>query len=423
MQITEEWLYFLWEEVLPALEELKTTDNKNICILSPGFRNISTGPDYFNARIEIDHIQWAGNVEIHVKTSDWKKHHHHYDTSYTNIILHVVWENDESISGSGPQNIFLLELKNFISPDHLNACQQWVHSGKGTLPCSEHFIRLNEMECCSWLEKMSVERLEERVNSLKKKFEFFNYDWNQLLYTLLLEAFGFHVNSIPCFQLSARVPLSVMLKECDSLFRLDTLLLGASGLVYEMPHGSYRHHIIQEYEFLKEKYSLENMSEHTWKCSGIRPANHPVVRMLQFSRMFFRLSDTFRNFHPDQEGFSVRDFLNDMFNPEDFRQEEINIPLPGNDSKKLIILNGWSLFYFFYGLETGQDFFRVLAVEMQQSLSPEKNFKTRLFSRLPLKKSSAFLTQGMIHLFNSRCRKKMCMECYFGRKIMKQKIL
>ena len=93
MNITEDFIYYLWENRL-LTKDLKTTDDEDISIISVGHRNNNSGADYLNARIKIDGTLWAGQVEIHVMASDWFKHKHQFDDNYNNVILHVVYKKD-----------------------------------------------------------------------------------------------------------------------------------------------------------------------------------------------------------------------------------------------------------------------------------------------------------------------------------------
>ena len=89
----EDFIYYLWENRLLSLN-LRTTDDEELTIISVGTRNHDSGADYNNARIKIGGTLWAGQVEIHVRASDWFRHRHQYDDNYNNVILHVVYEND-----------------------------------------------------------------------------------------------------------------------------------------------------------------------------------------------------------------------------------------------------------------------------------------------------------------------------------------
>ena len=86
----EDFLQYIWQYRLFAAVDLVTTDNQLVSIVKPGQLNRNAGPDFFNAQIKIDHQLWAGNVEIHIKSSDWYIHGHEKDSNYDNVILHVV---------------------------------------------------------------------------------------------------------------------------------------------------------------------------------------------------------------------------------------------------------------------------------------------------------------------------------------------
>ena len=93
----EDFLHYIWKHKAFDTSELKTSKNKVVDILQLGQHNRNAGPDFFNAQLIIDGQLWAGNVEIHIKASDWYVHHHETDKAYDNVILHVVWEDDSEI--------------------------------------------------------------------------------------------------------------------------------------------------------------------------------------------------------------------------------------------------------------------------------------------------------------------------------------
>ena len=87
--MTERLLQFLWQFQYFNKNELTTIAGEQIQIIYPGQHNTNQGPDFSNAKIMIGNTTWAGNVEIHFRTSDWKKHGHDKDHHYNNVILHV----------------------------------------------------------------------------------------------------------------------------------------------------------------------------------------------------------------------------------------------------------------------------------------------------------------------------------------------
>ena len=88
--ITEDLVKFLWNYRLFTSVALRTVSGKSVEIVSPGEANSNAGPDFFNAKIKLDGVLWAGNVEVHTDSADWERHGHHRDSSYNNVVLHVV---------------------------------------------------------------------------------------------------------------------------------------------------------------------------------------------------------------------------------------------------------------------------------------------------------------------------------------------
>ena len=93
----EKLMQYIWNHRLFDMSGLKTTDGRRIQIIDTGRWNCDSGPDFFNAKIRVDGCIWAGNVEIHRRASDWKRHNHHLDKSYDSVILHVVEFDDMQI--------------------------------------------------------------------------------------------------------------------------------------------------------------------------------------------------------------------------------------------------------------------------------------------------------------------------------------
>jgi len=114
--MTEKFLHYLWKMKLLPNHQLLTSAGEIIQIISAGDHNTDAGPDFLNARIKIDNTEWAGNVEIHLNSSDWHLHHHDADKAYDNIILHVVFENDSPILRTDGTVIPCLVIKRRFDP-------------------------------------------------------------------------------------------------------------------------------------------------------------------------------------------------------------------------------------------------------------------------------------------------------------------
>src|ERR1051326_6786532 len=113
--MNESFIHYLWQFQYFDRNALRTAEGEPLRVLKTGTPNNNAGPDFFNAKINIDGIELAGNVEIHIKSSDWFAHHHEKDSAYNNVILHVVWENDKPVA-QNDVSIPTLELKNKV--DH-----------------------------------------------------------------------------------------------------------------------------------------------------------------------------------------------------------------------------------------------------------------------------------------------------------------
>ena len=124
----EDFLHYLWKFKKFDTLNLKTCNQEEITISNVGQYLELAGPDFFNAQITIGNQKWAGNVEIHVKSSDWYVHHHEKDAGYENVILHVVWDHDSEIYRSNNSEIPVLELKNYVSSDIVNNYQKLADS-------------------------------------------------------------------------------------------------------------------------------------------------------------------------------------------------------------------------------------------------------------------------------------------------------
>lgn len=101
----EQLLQFIWRYQYFYRPQLHTEAGEPLQILAPGELNTHQGPDFLNALIRIGNTFWAGNIELHIRTSDWKRHAHQKDKHYSNVILHVVWENDVAAGAEGTEPI------------------------------------------------------------------------------------------------------------------------------------------------------------------------------------------------------------------------------------------------------------------------------------------------------------------------------
>ncbi len=106
----EDLLFYLWKTQKFRRSQLQTTSVMALVVVKPGQENQYSGPDFFNAHIQIDNTLWLGNVELHVRSSDWFRHKHQTNEKYDNVVLHVVWDDDVPVFDSSQQLMPTLRL-------------------------------------------------------------------------------------------------------------------------------------------------------------------------------------------------------------------------------------------------------------------------------------------------------------------------
>jgi len=154
--MTEELLQFIWQEKLYHPGILHTCDGSFVEVIHPGHFNPNSGPDFFNAKIKIGSTLWAGNVEIHLRSSDWHSHRHHLDPAYNNVILHVVKEFDGPVLNQLQQQIPVLSLPIL---DKMVESYQQLMSEQTILPCAGVIARMNPPDFQSWLSWLAIDRI------------------------------------------------------------------------------------------------------------------------------------------------------------------------------------------------------------------------------------------------------------------------
>ena len=167
-------------------------------IVSVGQHNLNAGPDFFNAQLNIGEQLWAGNVEVHIKSSDWYVHNHETDTAYDNVILHVVYEHDTEIYRKDNSVIPTLELKTFINKDVLHNYQKLFANQNKWINCESDFAAIPEFTLNNWLERLFFERLERKAKTIDELLIASKNDWEAVLFKLLAKNFGLKDNWCSC---------------------------------------------------------------------------------------------------------------------------------------------------------------------------------------------------------------------------------
>ncbi len=155
--ISERLLQFIWQFQYTAAKELTTVQGESLQIIHPGFFNTNEGPDFLQAKIKIGNTLWAGNIELHIRSSDWYVHAHEKDPNYSNIILHVVWLQDKDVLDRNGHRLPALELQSLVANSMLFQYEQLMQS-QGFVPCENQLPVLSDIH---WL------KLERKVDGGK----------------------------------------------------------------------------------------------------------------------------------------------------------------------------------------------------------------------------------------------------------------
>ena len=421
--MTEEFLHYIWQYRLFD-KNLETNTGQEIFVVHPGFNNTDAGPDFFQARIKIGDTLWAGNVEIHKRASDWYLHQHQHDAAYSNIILHVVYEDDQQVLDKYDQPVATLELAGKFSSRLFNKYQAFLYN-KSWIPCSTDVSTIDALIWQSWLERLVVERIERKSFEIKRRLNLNLNDWEETFYQVLAGSFGFKVNEQPFLLLAKSLPLSVLGKHKDNLFQLEALLLGQAGLLRNDFADEYPQLLAKEYDFLKKKFSLNLIPGHLWKFLRLRPSNFPTIRISQFAALIHQSQNLFSKIlgcKTSQEVILMFDLK-----ASDYWETHYVFDKPAPKSVKrfgdvaiqTIIINTVVHFLFLYGNEKGNNSSKDKAIEFLTSLPPEQNNIITGFEKLGVKTQNAFETQALIELKNKYCALKKCLHCRVGLSLLR----
>ncbi|MEI8203547.1 MAG: DUF2851 family protein [Bacteroidota bacterium] len=412
--MTESFLHYLWKFRL-LQPFLKSTEGNNIEIISQGILNSDEGPDFQNAKIKIGETLWAGNVEIHLKSSDWKHHAHDLNDKYKSIILHVVYENDKELD----LNVPVLELKGKFDEKLLNTYEEFMQS-KQWVACENMLTAVDEFHISLWLEKLCIERLENKSIQVKQILANSNSNWEEAFYIAVARALGAKVNPHPFEILARSLPLQILAKHKNNLFQIEALLFGQSGMLNDTFVDEYPNSLKVEYAFLKNKYQLLPLDKKIWKFAKIHPNNFPTLRISQFADLIYSSSHLLSKV---LEANSLSS-LNALFDAKASlywdshyvfsKQSSVKDKILGDMNKKLIIINAVIPFSFYYAICNGNAELKERMLQFLRELPPENNYLVHHWRHIGLKINDAFQSQAAIELKNNYCDQKKCLQCEIG---------
>ena len=407
-------LHYIWEHWLWAGFEQQTTDGRKVEILSVGEHNRDAGPDYSHARIMIDGHEWVGNIEIHVCSSDWLRHHHHVDKAYNNVILHVVRTADKPIYNARGDLVPQCELQYPSDKDYLSALfdsAQKMDSAMSRIGCAEQLVRDPELISKGWRKSLLRKRLECKRASIERLLEITKSSWEHALYISLARNFGFHTNSLPFEQLAINTPLSYLQKHRNNLFQLTALLMGQAGLLTgERVNGLMdERSLMKEYDFLRTKFGLTPLDGSIWKHARMRPQNSPELRIRQFAQLLYQSES----------------LLSKILDTDDLKELEVffTVDKMGKSSIDILLINTVLPYKYAYALYKNNAVKAESVMALMEHIPAENNTIIRQWKVLGQQINNAADTQALLHLYQNYCQHHECINCEVGYQIFQDRQL
>jgi uncharacterized protein DUF2851 len=422
--MAEDLLHFLWRTRRFEQTGLTTTEGEPLEIVYPGEYNTHAGPDFSNAKLRIGDTLWAGNAEMHLNASDWLQHGHQHDRAYDNVILHVVLEEDQPIADKSGRRIPCLEMKKLI-PARLDALYKKLIHNEYWIPCQHQFHEVPEMTRNLWLDRLLVERLEQKTAAIRATLDENRNDWEETFYQALARNFGLKVNAGPFELLAKSLPQQILAKQKDSLFQIEALLFGQAGMLAVEFEDDYPNRLKKEYDFLQKKYDLAPLEPVVWKFLRLHPGNFPTLRLAQFARLVHQSAHLFSKileienqkdiealFQVKLDGYWLTHYTFDKASGK--RPKSL-----GKEAIRLLTINTIAPCIFLYGSLNGMPECKDKALRLLEELPPERNAIITGWEKLGVEATSAYQTQALLQLKNEYCSKKRCLRCAVGGAILK----
>lgn len=440
-EIMENLLHYVWQHRLFPLGELRSTDGQTIEVIDTGLHNFGAGPDFFNAKIRIGEQLWMGNVEIHLRSSDWYRHHHETDEVYNNVILHVVQQQDCAVETENKRRLPQIELP---IPENVKRNYNELLSVEAYPPCYRIINQLPTLFIHSWLSALTVERLISKTERINGWLERTSGDWERTFFIILARAFGFGTNADAFEQWASTINPQQIGKHRDNAFQVEAFFLGQAGLLAppteeqsvntekqtaerekdrngaKVPFSSKESHshkerLYQEYRFLQAKFGLKPIPRKSWKFGRLRPQNSPEVRLSQLAELYVSHRLDFSKIREIKDINKLRKLLATKTLPSNKNEYTLS-----PESVDLLLINAVSPILFAYGRAHNDEELTARAFELLEQIRPEHNSIIRSWALSGIVSQHAADSQALIELKTHYCDRKDCLRCRFGASYLKK---
>ena len=418
--MNENLLQYLWKYKIFSKLDFKDTDGNPIEILDFGTLNTNSGPDFSLAKIKTKNIVLAGNIEIHVKSSDWYFHNHDLQKDYQSVILHVVYFNDTDVSELKEAGIPTLELKDYIN-EKILAKYQTLENQYQFIPCESIFDASKVPFLFS--EETLLKKLDEKSIEIEQLLAQSKNNYEAVLFQKLAYSFGLKVNAEIYQNIAENIDFKIIQKISQNQFQLESFLFGKGNLLEKETETNQKWK--REFEFLKIKFKI---SEQTFPVKFLRlmPPSFPTIRFSQLAMLYHLQPNLFSKILKAKniqelkslfEKVKTSDFWENHYTFEKTSEEKIEKKLSDDFIEILLINAVLPIIYTYFKNINPEKTDQVL--DFYKNLNPEKNSIISSWKKLNVKFSSALETQAFLYHHKHLCSYKNCLNCNIGLKILK----
>lgn len=429
----ELFIHYLWQFQYFNKKYLQTTDKEDLDVVAVGHANANAGADFTQACVVINGIKWYGNIEIHLKSSDWLLHQHHENQDYDNVILHVVWEDDlsstQKIKRKDGSTIPTLTLKERVDRLLVEKYYLLISNKQDAILCASQLPTVKPITQFSMLDKVLIQRLQRKAKEVLALLETNTGDWETTTYLWTAQSFGFKVNSEAFLRLAKVLPYSVVVKYTDNLLALEALIFGQAGFLSDKPQNTdaYFEKLAKEYAYLSHKHKLQDtcIAKHEWKFLRLRPANFPTIRLAQFAQLLYKKQSLFNTFIQTANFEHLYQFLDvqqSAYWQKHYlfgKESQSKIAGLGRQSIANLIINTVVPLLVAYSNQKDSELFTERAVHFLEQIQAEKNHILSAWEKAGMKAKNAFDSQALIEIYNHYCLEKRCLQCNIGISLLK----
>lgn len=421
----EDFIHYVWNYKKFDFSNLTTTQGENLVIVNSGQYLQKAGPDFFNAQIILENQKWAGNVEIHLKSSDWYLHHHEKDDNYNNVILHVVWDHDTPIFRKDNSEIPVLEIKNYVSKEELNNYLS-LTTQKSWIFCENQIANVDEFVFSNWQERLFYERLERKIQPVNQLLEETENDWESLLFCMLAKNFGLNTNGESFLKMAKSITFSLIRKEALEVMYLEALFFGQADMIPVDVEDNYPKELKSWYDYIALKYKLSKPAIEPIQFFKHRPDNFPTIRLSQLAMLYHLYRNLFSKIIEANSIEEIYKIFN--FSVSDYWKTHYNFDKSSPKKEKslsksfidLVIINTIIPIRFAYANANGKEISETLT-DLLSNIPSEKNSIIEKFTTFGIKSKNAFQSQSLLELKNEYCNHKKCLQCAVGLELLKNK--